>query len=322
MMRSVSICVAAALAFISGFFIMRYTYHRDDHLIPALLKLPFDPSAYGLDESRTLYTKSLRKKLCILDVDTRTWNVEDKLEDQSPEAYGRLNHYLYAKIHGYDYKFIQATTEPGLHATWVKVEEMHRTLQEGYQFVIFTDSDIVFPHLELPMEYLMDRWNITSDIAMAAAEAPDEPEKYDIKGERNANTGFMIAQNTPIIDQMMKDWAECPSDKKYPECSQWKDAYWHEQTAYSNYIRHDYEKFTRTIPCDEADGAPEHNLPEPRKCSGRFVRHYWVCKECLKGAVLESFANLIAPEVALNLVSEWKTSIFGDHRGAGEDVVV
>jgi hypothetical protein len=226
---------------------------------------------------------------------------------------------IIAQLHGYDYKFVQAPTYADRHNTWVKVEEIRRTLQEGYQFVIFTDSDIVFPNLKLPMEYLLDHWNIDSTVAMAAALAPDEPEKYDRLGHRNVNTGFMIAQNTPEVMPLLKDWIECPSETKFADCAHWKDDFWHEQSAYSDFVRHEYENYTLSLPCDDADGAPEHWLVGDKKCSGKYVRHYWVCKECVRGGVQESIANLVLPALAEQLLEEWNSTLFENHSWMGDE---
>lgn len=224
-----------------------------------------------------------------------------------------------AQVHGYDYKFVQARNHTDLHPTWVKVEEIRRTLQEGYRFVVFTDADIVFPNLTMPLESMFDRWNITSSVAVAAALAPDEANKYDTHGHRNVNTGFLVVQNTPEVMALLTDWLDCPTDVKYPNCSDWRYTFWHEQSAYSEYIRHDeaYRNVTREIPCDDANGAPNHWLLGNKKCSGRFVRHYWVCKECIKPAVEQALADLVMPQVTNRLKIVWD-DIYENHANMTE----
>lgn len=60
-----------------------------------LLKQPrLDESDMGL-RPNTLYPKPLGKKVLMLDIDTRPWNIEASLNKQSQLAWGRLNHYLY-----------------------------------------------------------------------------------------------------------------------------------------------------------------------------------------------------------------------------------
>lgn len=74
-------------------------------------------------------------------------------------------------------------------------------------------------------------------------------------------------------------------------------AFWHEQSAYSEYIRHDAAYagpgVLKEIACDEANGAPEHWLLGSKKCGGRLIRHYWVCKQCVKRAVEWSVVDLV-----------------------------
>lgn len=119
----------------------------------------------------------------------------------------------------------------------------------------------------------------------------------------------MVIQNTSVTDQMLKDWVECPSDIKYPGCSHWKEAMWHEQSAYSDYIRYDYANVTREVLCNEVNGAPDkgHGNTGSAHCDGIFVRHYWVAKDKVKEAVQASIAELALPTVVEDLMSKWAT---------------
>ncbi|KAF2218666.1 hypothetical protein BDZ85DRAFT_78407 [Elsinoe ampelina] len=256
------------------------------------------PAEITAGMSDHLYPNKLGKRLVILDVDTRPWRV-DSLKDMSQLSYGRLNHYLYAKMHGYDYKFVQAPAPPkGTHATWVKIEAIQQVLQEGYKFVVFTDSDVMFPHLRLPMEYMLTEWNVTSEIAVTAGYAPDEKEKYDHTHHRRMiNSGFMVVQDTPVTAQLLKDWIECPTNVKYPTCSDWKDVFWHEQSAWSELVRYDYLDHVREVACNDVNGAPEHQLEGDKKCTGKFVRHYWIAKDHVKQAVQESISAVVVPDL-------------------------
>lgn len=249
-----------------------------------------------------LYPTKLGKKLIILDVDSRPWNINDPKE-MTQLDWGRLNHYLYAQNHGYDYRYIQTPNPPqDTHATWVKVEAIAKVLREGYKFVVFTDSDVMFPWLNLPLEYLLSEWNVTSDIAITAGYAPDEPNKYDhTHKRRNINSGFMVVQDTSITAQLFKDWIECPTNVKYTECSHWKDEYWHEQSAYSDFVRHDYIDHVRELPCNDVNGGPHHPLEGDKKCSGKYVRHYWYDKNKVKDAVLDSIADTVVPSAVEGL---------------------
>lgn len=110
------------------------------------------------------FTKPLREKILILDVDTRPLDGPGELLNGTRlnttsahhNTIGRLSHYIYgrsllcifvtnpiltivATIHGYDYKLIQASSPKGLHGTWSKVTAMKEALKY-YEFVIFLDG--------------------------------------------------------------------------------------------------------------------------------------------------------------------------------------
>jgi len=210
-------------------------------------------------------------------------------------------------MHGYDYKFVRAPEGPNdTHATWVKVQSIREVLKEGYKFVVFTDSDVVFPHLRMSMEYLMERWNVTAETAVTIGHAPKLRSSMDhVHHQQGVNTGFMMVQNTSVTDNMFKDWAECPSEVKYPGCAHWKDVMWHEQSAYNDYIRYDYPNVTREVPCNEVNGAPEHREQGEAHCDGILVRHYWVAKNKVKEAVQASIAEAILPGVIDDMMREW-----------------
>lgn len=75
---------------------------------------------------------------------------------------GISNHYLYAMIHGYDYKFYHALDMPDHHATWIK-PHIFKELLPDYEFVVFMDADAIVSHLEVPLEWMFNRWGIVSD---------------------------------------------------------------------------------------------------------------------------------------------------------------
>lgn len=242
-----------------------------------------------------MYPEPLGKKICIINVDTRTWNPGSGLENQGQNEWGWLNHYMYAEMHGYDYRFIQVDNIPGKHATWTKVQELYRVvMEEQYQFVVLTDADVIFPDIRMPLEPLLSYWNVTSDIAITAALDPWGEENKDIHGKYNTNTGFMIAQKTLDLSNLMLDWINCPTGVKYPDCPQFDQAYFHEQSAFSNYVRYDYPDSIRDINFFEANGM-----------TGKFIRHYWWAKDRLREIVKDDLVNLIMPEVLQTLDNSW-----------------
>lgn len=77
-------------------------------LMPTPLRTVFDTlrnlppvdlyTEYGLDPAATnLYPEPLGKKICIVNIDTREWDVNEGLPKQSDLGWSWLNHYLYGK---------------------------------------------------------------------------------------------------------------------------------------------------------------------------------------------------------------------------------
>lgn len=106
----------------------------------------------------------------------------------------------------------------GYHNTWVKPHVLSELL-ESYQFVVFIDADATIQHLELPIEWLFNRWGITptTSIAMPLDTRQilngDENASNDSKGKLALNTGVVIAQSLPYTFEMLTAWKECPLEK-------------------------------------------------------------------------------------------------------------
>ncbi|PNS18468.1 hypothetical protein CAC42_6285 [Sphaceloma murrayae] len=253
-----------------------------------------------------LYPNKLGKKVLLLDVDDRTWMKEDPA-NMTDLAYGRLNHYLYAQMHGYDYKFIQVPRPPqDTFRTWAKIPGIYQALKLDYQFIVFTDYDVIFPHLKIPLEWFLDHWNVTSEIILTSGSAPN----LGTKGRKakmrldsfhhklSINSGFMIVQKTPKAHDFFKDWMECTSEVKFKGCATWKNEPLHEQRAYADYIRYEYPGTTREVPCDEVNGNNFRNEGKPARCRGTLVQHmYNDAKSQVRDAVQVAVANVVLPEV-------------------------
>ena len=204
-------------------------------------------------------------------------------------------------MHGYDYKYLQVPEIKGLTNTWVKVKEIYRLVKsKEYDFVVFTDADVVFPDLRLPLEPLFSHWNITKDIALAAA-LDNEGTKLrhsdwndDTHGRTNINTGFIIAQDTPAFDELMRAWMDCPTNVRYPNCSIWSHKRFHEQSALSSYIRYDYPDSIREIPYLDANSK-----------KGKFIKHYWFDKKSLPSIVRATIADRFMPDALASLTRDW-----------------
>jgi hypothetical protein len=190
-------------------------------------------------------------------------------------------------IHGYDYKLIQSRPYSDRHGTWTKVPVIKEALQTHHDFVVFMDADTMFPHPHLPLEWLFNYWDITPDTLVAMALDPDQRRNRDARGQLLLNTGFIIAQQSPRTQELFQAWETCPDEKtRYTRrCSQWKRKWSHEQAAFGNHIRYDFDRPNdiKSLPCAEANGYPE--VGNQTGCVGEFVRHYWINKHLLPEAV-------------------------------------
>jgi hypothetical protein len=189
----------------------------------------------------------------------------------------------------------------GLHNTWVKPHVLLKLLK-SYQFVIFIDADATIQHLELPFEWLFNRWGITPNTSIAM---PLDVRMVGVD-DKEQNTGLIVAQALPLTFEMLTAWKDCPNETRYPGCGRWKEEWAHEQRAFSTYIRHDFNPDGNNIveiPCDDAMGFP--GLGDygyiADNCTGRFVRHHTVAKGMTKRsteiAILQSIADLARREL-------------------------
>ncbi|KAI8682251.1 hypothetical protein NCS55_00480400 [Fusarium keratoplasticum] len=225
------------------------------------------------------------KKLLILDVDTRLDTGPGAMMNESSlnsnemtgRTAGMMNHYLYAMIHGYNYRFIRAPPYPNRHGTWVKVPMIKEALKT-HEIVVFLDADAIFMYPEMPFEWLMSLWNVTDNTLVAMASDPNSPRNRDANGRVMHNTGFIIAQQSNRTQELFHNWEQCPTDKKYKGCKRWAKDWAHEQAAFSNYVRYDYNSTEEVvmIPCMDGNGAPYIG---DKTCGGVFVRHHWFHKD-------------------------------------------
>ena len=134
-----------------------------------------------------------------------------------------------------------------MHDTWVKPHVVQEMLH-SYKFVVFIDADATITHLEVPMEWMFNRWNITENTSIALPVDTeqilngDKNASHDSKGNMELNTGVIIAQALPYTFEMLTAWKTCPTERRYEGCGQWKNNWSHEQRAFSEYIRYDFNE--------------------------------------------------------------------------------
>jgi hypothetical protein len=275
-----------------------------------------------------------------VDIDTRVPTGENELlnperldwENLKTEGAGMvsnsiMNHYLYAMVHGYDYKFYQARDMKDLHNTWI-LPHVLRELIPDYQFVVVMDADVTIPHLDVPFEWMFNRWGIKEHTSIAlpwdTEEIRDEGSiSLDGKGMRVLNTGLVIAQNSSMTLEMLEAWRDCTTETRYKGCAQWKTQWSHEQRAFSEYIRYDFNKTPETIvsiPCDDAVGWPgfrQDMLHRPgtanldiSDCNGNFVRHYTTMgksrvKDASAASVMQMLSEALQKSILANPGEVW-----------------
>lgn len=258
-----------------------------------------------------IFTEPLGKNLVIIDVDTRPLDDPGEVFNRYPPTWaelkrlsaGILHHYLYAQIHGYDYKFIRAPDYEDRQGGWTKVI-MTQELLKTYDYVIMVDEDAEFNNPEVPLEWLFNYWNITKETTLAMAADPAGDPNFDSKGNVMLNTGFVINQaKAPKTEELYKVWAECPEEQVFPGCAKWKYEGFREQTAFSEHVRYNYmeDNVIQVLPCSEANGCPE---AEESGCVGTFIRHYWKDKNLPIRGFAESVMQAFVPQLGMGFKTE------------------
>ncbi|KAF2826763.1 hypothetical protein CC86DRAFT_20392 [Ophiobolus disseminans] len=277
------------------------------------------------------WTEPLGKKVLIVDIDTRVPTGDNQiLQPDAKIDWERLesggaglvshaitNHYLYALIHGYEYRYFQAANMPDHHATWIKPHIFKEVLPD-YQFMVFMDADVVISHLEVPLEWMFNRWGIEEHTSIAL---PHDTEEFvngksistDSKGVPVLNTGFIVTQNNKLTFEMLEAWGNCTTEVRYPGCARWKGEWSHEQRAFSEYIRYDFGRIPGTIvgiPCDDAMGYPGFKAQNEAKgnngvsdCNGNFLRHYTLGKDQVHQGGTNTMAQALAEVLQKSVVS-------------------
>jgi hypothetical protein len=241
-------------------------------------------------ESETLWTGLQRDKICIIDLDNRPFNESgevfgpevmswDRPDQVHGLSLGLLNHWIYAKIHGYKYYYVNIDAYEDRRASWKKPPIMAEILKK-HEACLYLDSDAIFTNLDLPFEWLMNYWNLhPSNNSMALAYDPGSDNNKDEFQHVYLNTGFIVAQNNKKTFEIMEAWEGCPEeDGKHPDCVKFRTAEPGrptDQGGFGTYIRYDYPDAIKSLPCSEANGFPESHSG----CDGTFIRHLWTGKD-------------------------------------------
>jgi hypothetical protein len=183
----------------------------------------------------------------------------------------------------------------GQFGTWTKVTAIKKALKH-YEFVVFLDADAMILYPNLPMEWLLNYWEISPETLVALALDPDAPHNRDWNDTTMLNTGFMIAQQSPRTNEMFEAWESCPTEKRYPGCAKWANEWAHEQSAFSNHLRYDFNRSEdiKVLSCAEANGCP---TVANTGCVGELIRHYWGDKRALTAAAGDAVLQYFLPQL-------------------------
>lgn len=295
---------------------------------------------YDLPEKK-LWKKPLGDNFCIIDIDNRPWDKEGELWNATHMSWdkgrrekvhglslGILNHWLYSKIHGYKYYFIDFVAPTDRRASWAK-PAIIREILKHHDACVFMDSDAVIHHLDIPFEWLMNYWGLhPSTNSFALAYDPKHPNNEDKFGGVYLNTGFIVIQNNKKAFEILDAWEECPEPGgKHPECVDFRTnrpGKPTDQGGFGTFIRYDYPApDIISLPCTEANGFPESHSG----CDGKFIQHLWTGKtdwikiligKQLPGQFLELFHKKFLEERSSYWIKEKDLKTLGDGTSGSE----
>jgi len=277
------------------------------------------------------WTNPLGNSLCIVNTDTRPMNDTDQPWASGTTAFnwrdvsgwsgaGYLNQYLYSRIHGYRYIYVQTAVPSGYSGAWARPGAWHHVFDTtDCRIVVYADSDVIYANLNVPFEWMLNHWNIpanSSSITMSLE--PIHVPGWDLTdqfGKQSQNPGFTVIHNAPgsdIIPRMLTKWANCLSESDYPGCARLKKDWPAEMGGFNDYVRHDPEfgGIVHKIPCAEALGWPEWDT----ECKGLFLRHYTLEKGLVKPGIEEALARPLLSALQKDMVRH-KAVLFDEQVG-------
>jgi len=175
---------------------------------------------------------------------------------------------------------------------WSKIPAISDQLLDGCRIVVAIDHDAVFWNLNLPFEWLLNRWDFSEQTSMAMALDNNWGQNHDDWDVLSINAGFIVAQNLPRTHEVLRAWDSCPSNETvYPNCRKFINGWPAEQGAWGTHIRYHFNKTTDRIeiPCNDANGFPGMGT----ECFGLFIRHYTIGKDRVLPGIASSLSQLV-----------------------------
>lgn len=167
---------------------------------------------------------------------------------------------------------------PDRRSSWKKPPVLAKILKE-HDVCVYLDSDAIFPRFDLPLEWLLNYWQLSPESnSLALALDPDLEGNKDKFGKLYLNTGFIVAQNKPTTYEILDALQRCPDDDgPYPGCREFRynaPGQPTDQGGFGTFVRYNFTQNIRELPCVEANGFPQGDSG----CKGQFVRHLWTGK--------------------------------------------
>lgn len=217
---------------------------------------------------------------------------------------------LYACAHGYDFRIISGLDlklknrrhyvshhiNGDRHTQWMKVPASKELLRQGYQTVVFLDSDALFKGISVSLDQMLkavekysapwikyDKVEKDQFVQNGTWPATPVPEAlmilasdwnhnmFKIRGT-NVNTGVMVFRNNPLTEDLLETWWNADIDN-----NRWNTAFDHEQYVL-NHVIIPNERY-RSVVSKISDRLINHN--------GIYIHH-----KTSAGSRLRSFHNL------------------------------
>lgn len=169
---------------------------------------------------------------------------------------------------------------------------MSDMLLDGCEIVVSIDHDAIFQNLNLPIEWLLNHWNFTTNTSFAMALDNNWQQNHDWSDVLSINAGFIISQNLPRTHEILRAWDSCPKNTTlYPDCDKLTHDWPAEQGAWGNFMRRQFNDTDDyiEIQCTEANGFPGMGT----ECYGSLIRHYTIGKDRIHNGVASTLAQAV-----------------------------
>ena len=247
--------------------------------------------------------KGAEERICVIMSDNRPLlQLQPRMKATEIPYYQMTVYYnlLYALRHGYCFRRINASPDEGYHGTWPKIQVMLEQLNAtDHDMLVYLDGDAYITDTAVPFSRLLAIAGFKSTHSLMMAQDPDEEVNYNIHGQRNLNTGFIVARNNNVTRSIFSDILTCP--ERLEACEHLKRDWPHEQGAFSSYVMPTVSsQDLLQADCDLFNGYSTQPY-----CTGRYVSHAWSGKHLL--------SEILIDEVLQAMLHALETSLLSHH---------